>query len=264
VAGDAGSPVDRVLSGRYAISNADAGEDDRLALLEELNDPGTIWRLTALGVQQGWKCFEVGAGRGSIARWLSEAVGPDGHVVAADLDTRFLERIELPNLEVRRVDVLTDELPRDEFDLVHTRALLMHLDARDTVLEGLVGCLRPGGLIMVEEGDRFTADAIAHPVLRKVFKVFGGRWTWARTLPERLTALGLTDVGSEFRVNAYPGGSRHATFIAWSIANTRHLLLATGKVTDAEIDEALAILDDPKHWALPPAALVAAWGRRPL
>lgn len=252
-----------MADGRYAISNADAGEDERLALLEEINDPGTIWRLTAVGVAPGWHCFEVGAGRGSIARWLAETAGPGGRVLAVDLDTRFLEQLTLPNLEVRRLDVLADELPHDEFDLVHTRALLMHLEGRDAVLEKLIGCLRPGGMIMVEEGDRFTADAIASPVLRKVFKIFGSRWTWARTLPDRLTALGLSDVGCEIRVNVYSGGSRHAKLFAWSIENTRHLLVGSGKVTDGEIDEALAELRDPDHWTMPPAALVAAWGRMP-
>ena len=249
--------------GRYRISNADPGEDDRLALLEELNDPGTITRLTNLGVAPGWRCFEVGAGRGSIAKWLAEATSPGGSVVAADLDTRFLDRLSIPNLEVRRVDVLSDELPRGEFDLVHTRALLMHLDARDAGLERLIGCLKPGGIIMVEEGDRFTADAIPSPVLRKVFKVFGGSWTWARTLPERLTALGLEDVACEIRVNVYPGGSRHARFLAWSLSNVRDLLLASGRLSDDEIDQALAILEDPSSWVMPAAALVAARGTRP-
>ena len=34
------------------------------------------------GVQAGWRCLEVGAGRGSMAVWLAERVGPRGGVVA--------------------------------------------------------------------------------------------------------------------------------------------------------------------------------------
>ena len=259
----ASTPVDPRDSGRYRISNADPGEDDRLALLEELNDPHTIARLHTLGVGPGWRCFEVGAGRGSIARWLADAVAPGGHMLAVDLDTRFLDRLVAPGLEVRRLDVLIDDMPRREFDLVHCRALLMHLEERDRVLDALVGSLCPGGVILIEEGDRFTSDAITSDVLRKVFKIFGSKWTWARTLPERLTALGLQDVASEIQANVYQGGSKHARFFAWSIENTRSLLVSSGRVTEDEVDQAIAMLDDPSRWVVPPAALVAAWGRRP-
>lgn len=51
-------------------------EELRLKTLEEHCDPGTIGLLMTLGVQPGSRCLEVGAGAGSIARWLSTAVGP--------------------------------------------------------------------------------------------------------------------------------------------------------------------------------------------
>jgi ubiquinone/menaquinone biosynthesis C-methylase UbiE len=73
-------------------------------------------------------------GRGSIAAWLSERVGPTGQVIATDIGTRFLETLQRPNLEVRRHNIVTDPLPEDEFDLVHVRLVLMHLPERDSVL----------------------------------------------------------------------------------------------------------------------------------
>jgi 2-polyprenyl-3-methyl-5-hydroxy-6-metoxy-1,4-benzoquinol methylase len=33
-------------------------------------------------VQPGWRCLEVGAGRGAMAVWLAERVGESGQVVA--------------------------------------------------------------------------------------------------------------------------------------------------------------------------------------
>ena len=82
----------------YPISNADPDEERRLTLLESLVDPGTIQRLSNLDVGPGWRCLEVGAGRGSIAKWLSEKVGTKGSVVAIDIDTRFLDAIAADNL----------------------------------------------------------------------------------------------------------------------------------------------------------------------
>ena len=67
---------------------ADSPEDnewERLGLNETICDATTTRALAALGVASGWQCIDVGAGRGSIARWLAERVGPSGHVVAADL-----------------------------------------------------------------------------------------------------------------------------------------------------------------------------------
>jgi hypothetical protein len=33
--------------------------------------------------------------------WLAEQVGERGHVVATDVDVTYLERLDLPNVEVR-------------------------------------------------------------------------------------------------------------------------------------------------------------------
>ena len=56
---------------------ADAEADDELArlkLLEALCDPWTFRCLDGIAVRQGWRCLEVGAGAGSVVRWLSERV----------------------------------------------------------------------------------------------------------------------------------------------------------------------------------------------
>ena len=101
-------------------------ESARLGLLEASRDPGTMRQLEQLGVGPGWRCLEVGAGRGSIVRWLAEKVTPTGSVTAVDIDPRFLS--DMPeNVEVRALDIREDEVEAEAFDLVHCRALLMHL-----------------------------------------------------------------------------------------------------------------------------------------
>ncbi len=133
----------------YALENAWRRARERLALLEQGYDPTTTRLLGALGVGEGWRCWEVGAGGGSIARWLCEQVGEQvgerGHVLATDLDPRFLDTSDQPNLAVQRHDVVADPLPAEPFDLVHARLVLMHLPARERVLERLVATLKPGG-----------------------------------------------------------------------------------------------------------------------
>ena len=134
---------------------ADIGADtesQRLQLLEVCRDPGTIRRLDQLGVSRGWRCLEIGAGHGSIARWLADRVAPTGSVIAADIDPRFLTNMPA-GVDVRRVDIRHDDLEAETYDLVHCRALLMHLPDPTAALARMVAALRPGGLLLVEEGD---------------------------------------------------------------------------------------------------------------
>src|SRR5437588_12538585 len=95
------APQARTL-GTYLVPNSWDHARKRLELLEGCFDPGTIRRLEATGVRPGWRCLEVGGGGGSITRWLCERVGVLGRVTVVDIDTRFLEELDYPNLEVRR------------------------------------------------------------------------------------------------------------------------------------------------------------------
>ena len=56
----------------FADHTAEESEHERLSLLEQIEDPRSQRHLAALGIQRGWRCLEVGAGHGSIARWLAE------------------------------------------------------------------------------------------------------------------------------------------------------------------------------------------------
>jgi hypothetical protein len=89
----------------YAFPHAGANERRRLELFAERLDPLTVRRIKALDLAPGARCMEVGGGRGSIARWLCEHVGPAGRVTATDPETGFLSELALLNLDVLRHDV---------------------------------------------------------------------------------------------------------------------------------------------------------------
>ena len=100
---------------------------ERPGAFERERDAATIRYLDEIGVSSGWRCLEVGGGAGTIAEWLCQRVGTAGHVVATDLDTGLLEAIASPNIEVRRHDIVNDDLEIDCYDLVHARYVLLHL-----------------------------------------------------------------------------------------------------------------------------------------
>jgi 2-polyprenyl-3-methyl-5-hydroxy-6-metoxy-1,4-benzoquinol methylase len=252
----------------YTLDNTWEKAHRRLTLLESILDPQTIRRLTGLGVGPGWRCLELGAGAGSIARWLCDHVGPTGKVTAVDLEPRFLKAAPRPNLEILRRDVVADGVPGAGYDLIHARALLMHLPTRDELIADLVGRLRPGGAILLEEGDASsfaTAESAAFVELWEaccaVAAKTGGDWYWAHRMPARLAAAGVTGVTAVAEYKIVPGGTLSTEFLALSWEQLTPLLLAEGFAAD-QIAAATAELSDPARW-FPFCALVAAWGHCP-
>jgi SAM-dependent methyltransferase len=92
-----------------------------------------------------------------MAVWLAERVGPSGTVVATDIDLTYLDRLQIPNLEVRRHNILDDPVDPFEpgsFDVVCSRFTLFWLAGRQMdAIRRMVECLRPGGWLIDEEGD---------------------------------------------------------------------------------------------------------------
>lgn len=249
---------------RYTIDPAWEGERARLAGIEALWDAGTRALLEPL-VRPGARVLEVGAGGGSIARWLSAA---GASVVATDLDTRFLDAA--PNLEVRRHDLRVEPLEQDAFDLVHSRMLVEHLTDRPALVEKLAGALRPGGWLVVEDVD-FTGfgfvDAPAR--LQRVvhgligFMALGGFDPhYGRSVTRDLAAAGLVDVrgaGRAYELDAtHPG----LAFFRGSLVQLGPKAVEAGLIDPADFAAAVEHIGRPDVRLVTPL-LMAAVGRRP-
>jgi SAM-dependent methyltransferase len=205
---------------------------------------------------------------------MCDRVGPDGWVVATDLDTGFLEQLTEKNLEVRRHDIVADELEEDAYDLVHSRLVLDHLAARRQVLKRMAAALRPGGWMVQEVFDWCSLVVPAgcagdelltrmYESLRDVFAAVGGSSEYGRHLPLEFLASGLVDVGAEGRVHVALPGTPTGAWWHMSLAALREPLMRTGRMSEAEVDEALAVCQEDGYCSLYPT-LVTVWGRSPL
>ena len=76
---------------RYLLDNRRPEAGERFAALAELFDPWTFRHLDDLGLGEGWRCWEVGAGGVSVPRRLAERVGTSGRVLATDIDVSWIE-----------------------------------------------------------------------------------------------------------------------------------------------------------------------------
>lgn len=258
-------------SDTYILADtADEDENTRLGGLESRSDPATIRHFEHIGVGPGWKCLEVAAGRGSIARWLARRVGPSGSVVATDIDPRFLT--DLPdNVEVRRHDIDRDSLETG-FDLAHCRMLLMHLPDPVGTLRRMMQALRPGGWLLAEDVDFGLMTASGHPeaaLANAAWHSFITRLQQAgmmdgfigRKLPALAAAAGLTDIGCELLSTFARQGVPEWDVVQLSVPSLRPAALAAG-MPEAEYDRMGAILADPSVvWI--GVCIVSVWGRRP-
>lgn len=278
----------------YIFDTGAEGEGERLGGLEAVADSATKRHLLSLGLTKGWRCLEVAAGAGSIARFLSDEVGSEGTVTATDLVTTLLEPLaaERANVEVRRHDLVNEPLEEGAYDLIHVRFLLEHLPERDELVAKLAGALAPGGWLLIEDAD------LGHPgmgygrgarvvpgfliAVRLMLRRHGYDPKWARRVAARLAQAGLEDVGAEGRSFYVQGGSEPALLLGHNIDRLRALL--DGTSTDpgasaplpalaqrsprirAALDRPLAAAErafrDPKFSYFSPM-VISAWGRRP-
>ncbi|MGH3833436.1 MAG: class I SAM-dependent methyltransferase [Pseudonocardiaceae bacterium] len=270
----AGAPEGRTAQSTDSYSKGIVSKDlpterERLRLLERDSDPQTIEILQELPVNASWQCLDLGAGAGSIAYWLADRCR-DGHVVAADIDIRFLDRARPDNLEVRQFDVGRDESSAGYFDLIHARSLLCHVPTRDTVLSQAVKWLAPGGWLMVGEPYMFAADTSPYPPLRRFYRAVDKRWIaqgsdmrWARQLPGLMAVAGLRQLGVATRSNCMGLGGPHDAFALASIHQIGGVMVKDGDITQAELDEMVALFDDPTFVDVR-SVFISAWGQKPV
>jgi SAM-dependent methyltransferase len=255
----------------YLLSQQEAPdlERTRLRLLAEFHDPLSEVQLDAIGVGEGWRCLDVGAGGGAVTRMLAARVGGTGSVLAVDLDTSLLEELADDRVEVRRHDLRADPLPAGGFDLVHARLLLVHLPSRLAALRRLADAVRPGGWVAALDPD-FTTVSISptsqsweRPWSAWYDAVIAGGWDprYGARLAGEMSAIGLTDVHAEYVSGIERGGSVRARLLSLTLERMRHRLIAFGAESE-EIDEARRILEDPSSELSGPTTCVAR-GRRP-
>src|SRR5712692_89941 len=256
---------------QYILSHtADVSERERLGLMEHLHDARSQRYLTALSIQKGWRCLEVGAGQGSIARWLAAQVGPQGRVVATDLNPRFLTEIELSNIEVRQHDIGTDPLEPGTYDLAHCRLVLMHMPEPQLVVGRMVEALRLGGWLLIEDIDVPSLRAVeaTHPlaesfdrqyreVLDRIAQARLFHLDMGRRVRGLLEDAGLTEIDNEGVSRIARGGEAEARMMSMTLqAWVERGILSAAEYTDLQS----AFLDPSFSFIM--RTTFAAWGKR--
>jgi ubiquinone/menaquinone biosynthesis C-methylase UbiE len=246
-------------------------EKVRLERIAALTDPATIRYLEQIGVREGWVCAEVGAGAGSIARWLSNRVGHFGEVHAIDIEPSYMAGVTAPNLDVRQQDITTQPLKEGAYDLVHCKILLMHLDDRERVLGELVRALRPGGYLLVEEADIRSIQRVDPPsplitraaaALETFFYFSGADPGYGMKLLPAVRQTGLKVLGTDCQLTAVQAGTPQAQTILMSLAKLAPMIVKAGLMGQKEVEAVFDQLEQPSATVVYTPITVSVWGQR--
>jgi ubiquinone/menaquinone biosynthesis C-methylase UbiE len=240
----------------YILDDAAAFEYQRLDLMSKILDPWTRGYMSGLGVGAGWQCLELGSGNGSIAGWLCDTVGPSGSVTAIDINTVLLELLPAQNLTVRQMDIRTNQLPTNTYDLVSCRALLHQISEHaPAVLEKMAAAVKPGGWLLIQEPDFHLAPTTEPQVWAATWSALiewgrdnGVDWLIGRTLPRMVSNLGLGQPQAKTDVQNIRGRDRGALYFKLFFAEVRDRVVDSGRLDAATVDAASRLLDDPDYW----------------
>jgi SAM-dependent methyltransferase len=247
-------------------------ERARLAWIGAVWDAWTFRHLEQIGVGPGWRCVDVGAGAGSVPRWLAARVAPEGRVVATDVEPRLLSPI-LPAIEARRHDIAREPLEDQAYDLVHARLLLQHVTDPAATMRHLAGALARGAWLVVEELDysccgaasrhgRALFDRVQRATERALMPS-GFDPQLGRRLPELVRAVGLEPAQTEGWFAIDHGGSPCAEWFRTSLAAQRADLVRGDGIDEGQLDRVMGLLQEPGFSFVSPA-LVTIMARRHL
>jgi SAM-dependent methyltransferase len=266
-----------VNSGAYALATGEAAAD-RLRILQNVYGPGTRRVLLEAGLRRGTRVADVGCGVGRVTALLAELVGPEGHVVGVDASGAQLalarQRLNGSGARVRllQASATATGLPRGSFDLVYCRFLLIHLPEPERALAEMQALLRPGGLLVCEDGD-LTSAGSEPPSGLDAFAELWGRlgptrgvdYALGRRLFHLVAAAGFPEPEVTFNQPVLARGE-NKRLLELTVAEAGPAFLAAGLITAEELEGALAgmrrLAADDSVLAVMPR-MTQVWARKP-
>jgi demethylmenaquinone methyltransferase/2-methoxy-6-polyprenyl-1,4-benzoquinol methylase len=152
----------------------------RYDLMNDLMSFGVhrLWKrfcIEASGVRSGQQVLDLAGGTGDLAAQFAERVGPDGHVVLADINrsmlnvgrSRLLDRGYVGNIRYVQADAEGLPFHANTFDCISIAFGLRNITDKLRALESMHRVLKPSGRLLILEFSRLTL-----PALRPLYDIY--------------------------------------------------------------------------------------------
>ena len=263
--------------GRYALATGEAAAH-RLRILHDLYGPGTRRVLLAAGLRPGMRVADLGCGVGMVTALLADLVGPQGHAVGIDASAAQLAQARAllhpggGNISFVEASATDTGLPPGSFNLVYSRFLLIHLPKPERALREMRALLKPGGILVCEDGDLTTAGSEAPSALGAFADLFGRLgpkrgvdYTLGRRLFHLVGAAGFPKPQITFNQPVRARGETKR-LLELSVAEAGPAFVEAGLITAAELDQTLREMQrlaaDETVLAVMPR-MTQVWARKP-
>ena len=262
--------------GDYVLATGSAAAR-RLQLLHSLYGPGARRVLLQAGIQPGMRVADIGCGVGMVTTLLAELVGLTGEVIGVDHSAAQIEQARelLPaavsNITFIEASATDTGLPDESFDLVYCRFLLIHLTEPGKALAEMRRLLKPGGILVCEDGDLTSAGSEPPSTLNAFSDLFGRlgpAWGVDYTLGRRLFQMVLATSFSEPEITfnqPVVARGENKRLLELSLLEAGAAMVGAGLITSAQLDDTLTemrrIAEDETVLALMPR-MSQVWARK--
>jgi len=254
-------------------------EANRLQVQAELLGEVFEDALRRAGLREGMRVLDLGCGVGDVSFLAARLVGPSGAILGVDQSEPSLiaAKTRATHSEVTNVSFKTAKLetydPDETFDAIIGRFVLLYLPDPAGVLKRLRSCLRPGGIVVMQELDmsvasQYPASDLFTEVNRWIFSAFeagGAEKDMGRKLLSTFLAAGLPwpELGSVTPLTSGENSAYYA-MLTEMVRSMLPLIERTGLTTRAGTGlETLTrrLRDDAvaNKRALFPPRIVSAW-----
>ena len=261
---------------RYALATGEAAAY-RLHVLNNVYGPGTRRLLRDAGLRRGMRVADLGCGVGMVTAVLAEIVGPEGEVVGVDFSAAQIAQARTqskgaPNVKFVEASAADTGLPRESFDFVYSRFLLIHLTEPEQALSEMLALLKPNGILVCEDGDLTTAESEPESALQafsdlwgRLGPVRGVDYTLGRRLYQMVLAAGFAAPEICFNQPAVAQGE-NKRLLELSVAEAGGAFVDAGLIGSEELDHTLADMrranEDSAVLAVMPR-MTQIWARKP-
>lgn len=178
-----------------------------LSWMVELDNPFTKTNranviIGHLGLESGMKVLDAGCGPGRLTIPVAQKIGPQGEVVAVDMQPEMLQRVQqkanaanLHNIRFLQAKIGDDKLGHSQYDRALLVTVLGEIPDREAALKEIFNALKPGGILSVTEvifdphfQSRKTVLKLAKSVGFKQKNIIGNRFAFTMHLEKPINS----------------------------------------------------------------------------